>query len=173
MGQACGCSDAPEDGSRPDTDLKIKARKNATPDDVESDSEQEEYLAPSDSAAPNDPELTPRPAHSAQSNETARAQFKDAVQNGESQQVMYLNQEYPDLNLLQERFENGDSCLQIAVRHQHSELIVYFLDNGVDVTHTYLSMLRQNQNQKITISSMSKIQRRTTRRFTRRYEHGM
>ena len=59
--------------------------------------------------------------------------FKDAIQKGNDSLVMYYVEEYPELDLFNVAFENGDNALHIAVRNSSYNLIYYLLTNGISV----------------------------------------
>ena len=75
----------------------------------------------------------PNTPSTASANERNIEGFKSAVLNGNDSLVMYYHQEYPELNLLDLEFPNGDNCLQVAVRNKSSKLIYYLLQNGAEV----------------------------------------
>ena len=68
-------------------------------------------------------------------NENTMKGFKNAIENGNDSLAMFYVNEYPNLNLLNIQFENGDNCLHIAVRNHASKLIYYLLTNGVSVNY--------------------------------------
>lgn len=53
------------------------------------------------------------------------------MHKGNESLVMHFVREHADLNLLQTRFENGDDCVQIAVRNQSHKLLLFLLEQGV------------------------------------------
>ena len=64
--------------------------------------------------------------------------FKAAVHNGNETLVMHLVREHADLNLLRTRFENGDDCVQIAVRNHSHKLLLFLLEQGASVCYRYI-----------------------------------
>ena len=58
--------------------------------------------------------------------------FKAAVKSLDEDKVMHLDQLYPDLNML-EMLMRGSSLLHIAVQNKKHKLIVYCLENGLNV----------------------------------------
>eukprot|EP01084_Bolivina_argentea_P156664 273029_1 len=76
-------------------------------------------------------EPTPEIQHTTTEKEKAKIAFKDAVQNGNDSLVMHFVQEYPELDLLQFKFENGNNPLQVAVKNKSHNLMIYLLENGV------------------------------------------
>ena len=75
-------------------------------------------------------ELTPL---SAESREKAISAFKEAVLRGNETLVIYYLEEFPNLDLLHLTFENGDNCLQAAIRNSSYNLIYYLLTNDISV----------------------------------------
>lgn len=67
------------------------------------------------------------------------ASFNEAVQNGLEELVMHLDQNYPQLDLLDIKFKNGDSVLHTAIRNKNRKVLLYCLENGIKVMplHTY------------------------------------
>ena len=59
--------------------------------------------------------------------------FKEAVLNGNDSLVMFYVDEYPDLDLLNLEFVNGDNCLHVAARNSSYKLIYWLLSNDISV----------------------------------------
>merc|ERR1711971_718486 len=102
---------------------KTKRQQSSSDSDVSSD-DQSEYASASDSVTFHAPSSASEDAKHIQG-------FKDAVQKGNCSLCAYFNTEYPELDLIHERFENGDSALHVAVRNKKPQLILYLLTNGL------------------------------------------
>jgi len=62
---------------------------------------------------------------------TARRGFREAIQNGNDSLAMYIEEEYPQLELLETVFENGDLSLHVAVQIDDHKLMLYLLTGGL------------------------------------------
>eukprot|EP00484_Ammonia_sp_Unknown_P020859 CAMPEP_0197027810 /NCGR_PEP_ID=MMETSP1384-20130603/7683_1 /TAXON_ID=29189 /ORGANISM="Ammonia sp." /LENGTH=465 /DNA_ID=CAMNT_0042456723 /DNA_START=20 /DNA_END=1417 /DNA_ORIENTATION=+ len=151
MGSYCSC-DAPDaiQQVEPDTagkpDRKTKPGKINTKqasyagDDEElnsssSDSEPTTSLRDEKSSRSANPSSVDTP--NTQSNkEGVITGYKDAIQKGNDSLAMYFVEEWPDLNLLSMKFDQGDNCLHVAVRGRFYNLILYLLTNGVSPNDT-------------------------------------
>ena len=90
-------------------------------------------------------EHSPRAFHTPAEQEEAQTLFYNAVQSGKDFLVMHYDQDFPELDLLQTIFENGDNCLHVAVRNKSPDLILYHLTNGISVESNQ-SVLDFNQS---------------------------
>ena len=105
--------------------------------DEDSDSEEtstSRYLDPSAEQSGRESSVPPDTPHTKETKEKAITGFREAIENGNDSLVMYFVEEFPNLDLLQLKFENGNNCLQIAVKNKAYKLIYYLLQNGVSVT---------------------------------------
>lgn len=75
-----------------------------------------------------------------QSTDDVRGAFKTAVRNGDEDTVMHLDQQYPDLNLLNVLFDGGDTTMHIAIKNKSRKLLIYCLENGLKVHSTTFCM---------------------------------
>lgn len=108
------------------------ARELYSEGDVPSDSEATNYLDPNTENSFS-AEHSPRPFHTPAEQEEAQDKFYSAVQSGKDYLVMHYDREFPELDLLQTTFMNGDNCLHVAVRNKSPDLILYLLSNGLSV----------------------------------------
>lgn len=76
-----------------------------------------------------------------------RRGFKGAMEKGTDSLVKYYQQDHPQLNLIDTTvFEDGSTCLHVAVRIASHELVRYLLANGrsvesLCVPHVHISLL--------------------------------
>ena len=146
MGQSCGpqdsscggCNDTSINQAIDDKDNKPQRRLAAT----DSKSSSDEYETGSKHLTPNETNTISEssvdrvpspPPQGSQSSEKVIAGFKDAIKNGDESLANGYIEEYPDLDLFSISFENGDNCLQVAVRNSSYKLIYYLLNNAVSV----------------------------------------
>lgn len=76
------------------------------------------------------------------------ASFEEAAHHGQEDLVMHLDQRYPDLDLLDLKFKNGDSVLHTAIRNKNGKLLLYCLENGIKVKQRFHSEHLQILNQR-------------------------
>jgi len=147
MGQTCGCdgdgANRPSAGANPDIKPErrpIKPETNGSKkvhfESVLSSDEEDEYdSADPSSTMDNDGGYESSAGgaldHTKESQDEAIDAFKEAIQKGDEKTVMYYVDEFSELDLFKATFENGDNCLQIAVRNSSYNLIYYLLTNGI------------------------------------------
>eukprot|EP00486_Rosalina_sp_Unknown_P002567 CAMPEP_0201567996 /NCGR_PEP_ID=MMETSP0190_2-20130828/8812_1 /ASSEMBLY_ACC=CAM_ASM_000263 /TAXON_ID=37353 /ORGANISM="Rosalina sp." /LENGTH=356 /DNA_ID=CAMNT_0047988635 /DNA_START=35 /DNA_END=1102 /DNA_ORIENTATION=+ len=147
MGQTCGCdgdgTNRPSAGANPDIKPErrpIKPETNGSKkvhfESVLSSDEEDEYdSADPSSTMDNDGGYESSAGgaldHTKESQDEAIDAFKEAIQKGDEKTVMYYVDEFSELDLFKATFENGDNCLQIAVRNSSYNLIYYLLTNGI------------------------------------------
>lgn len=71
--------------------------------------------------------------------------FKAAVKSMDEDLVMHLDQRFPDLNML-DMLLRGETILHLAVKNKKHKLLIYCLENGLDVQSVHKSTL-SNQPQ--------------------------
>jgi len=59
------------------------------------------------------------------------ASFKAAVHDEKYEMVMFMEQQYPSLNLLDTELDSGDTVLHVAVRKNARKLLLYCLEHGL------------------------------------------
>lgn len=138
MGMYCSCR--AKDQTAPDrpSNMTDRTSKETTTKDtcdnpyVNSDSSEADSYDGDTGADPDDDNRPPRITDQ-YSTERNKSGFLDAVEQGNDSLVDYFLREYPSLNLLEVEFENGDTCLHVAVRKRHTQLVFYLLQHGVSV----------------------------------------
>ena len=125
MGQTCSCDTCEEHQSPNATRYKRADQKSenemnsATEYDTDYDTEETSSTSNNDSS----PALTAK----------VISAVKQAITKGNDSLLMYLVQQYPDLDLFNIQFDNGDNCLQVAVKNSSYNLIYYLLAYGISV----------------------------------------
>lgn len=138
MGSDCSCTTCSDpEAADKNTDHRKRTKGSLLTsmapmefEEVASDSEEGSVSAILDAPVNG---ITPNGAMMYQSTDDVGSAFKSAVYDGDEELAMHLDQQYPDLNLLDAHSSNGDSVLHIAVRNRKSKLIVYCLENGLSV----------------------------------------
>ena len=136
MGGSCSCNDDDKPSTLQHTTPNIKVERKAinidpkqehlqtkTNINVFSSDAEDEYESPTSSQSPK----------SKQSKEKVIQAFKQAISNSNDSLAIHFVDEYPELDLCNSTFENGDNCLQVAVRNSSYNLIYYLLTNGISV----------------------------------------
>ena len=78
-------------------------------------------------------ESTSTPIVRQQSTEKVIAGFFSAVRRGNDSLAEFFLAEYPSIDLLTLRTDDGNDCLQLAVHHRHHKLALFLLSRGLSV----------------------------------------
>jgi len=80
-----------------------------------------------------DPGHTPQPSREEMEEDAVRQGFIKAFEDGNDGLAIHLADEYPELDMMSYEFENGENCLMMAVSHHNDKLVVFCLEEGIDV----------------------------------------
>ncbi len=76
---------------------------------------------------------TPQVSREEMEEESVRQGFIKAFEDGNDGLVIHLADEYPEFDMMSHCFQNGENCLMMAVSHHNDKLVVFCLEEGIDV----------------------------------------
>eukprot|EP01084_Bolivina_argentea_P102483 183583_1 len=71
-----------------------------------------------------------QPSYSTNQQQKILIGFKDAIKKGNDSLVSYFIKEHSSLNLIDTKWQNGNTCLHVAVENKSFGLIKYLLSKG-------------------------------------------
>ena len=100
--------------------------------EYEEDSDSE-YSDSDDGMLDTGPQHTPQPSREDMEAERAMHGFIKAFESGNESLAIHLVDEYPELDMVNHIWDDGRDCLRIAVEHQNEHLVVFCLEEGLEV----------------------------------------